>query len=178
MVRHLLVTFIFLFLAGCATTTPQNAAVWPQDLPPYSYYVEQYDSDPVNQEEQSFDSYLRWVKNFFNGTDFYANGWMSTSQEALSYIEDETERELLAEKLAWLGKRISAEWAKSNKVRLITSRHVSIWGVSLEEALAQGKVLLYADSVQRDIDAILAGRIEPKDITNYRYFAETDDFFF
>ena len=168
-----------LLLVGCATTQPiENSADWPKNLPSYSFYVDEYNKDVDNQNAQSLDDYLKWVVSFYNGTEFYSNGWQQTSKEAIESIEDLKERQLAAQKLQSAGQKISAEWAKSNKFRLITTRHVSIWGMSLEEAIAQGQALSYIDHVQRDIDAVLAGRIEPNDITNYRYFAESEDFFF
>jgi len=63
-------------------------------------------------------------------------------------------------------------------LRLINTRHVSIWAISLEESIVQGKLLTYIDEVVHDVGAILAGSIEPDDITDYRYFAESEDFFF
>ena len=166
---------IFL-LAGCATA-PQQAA-WPAGIPPHAFYVNEYYSDVENQGSQSLDDYLKWVKNFYQGTELYTNGWNQSSETAIESIDAPDERKLVAKKLKWVGQYISAEWAKSNSHRLINTRHVSIWGLSLDEAIARGEALWFIDAVMRDIDAILARRIEPKDITDYRYYTETEDFYF
>ncbi len=163
-------------LASCVSVPKQSA--WPNDIPAYSFYIDKYHSDLDNQHQQRLDEYLKWVIGFYYGTELYSNGWLRVTQEAIEAIEDPAERALARNKLDWIGQHVSAEWAKSNALRVINSRHVSIWALSLDEAIARGEALSYIDEVVRDIDAILAGLIEPDDITDYRYFTESEDFFF
>ena len=163
-------------LASCASAPKQ--AAWPDDIPPYSFYVDEYNSDIDNKSQQDLSSYLKWVVGFYQGTDFYSGGWHHTITEAIEGIDDAAQKKLVHTKLQWIGQQVSAEWAKLNKYRVINTRHVSIWALSLNESIARGEALVYIDEVVRDVDAILAGRIEPEDITDYRYFAESEDFFF
>ncbi|MBL1432633.1 MAG: hypothetical protein COB94_004210 [Gammaproteobacteria bacterium] len=175
--KYLAIIVLSVFtLVGCATVPKQSA--WPSDIPPYSFYFEAYQQDLDNQVHQSLESYLKWVVGFYQGTDFYSAGWHQTTRGALQDIDVPADRANAKNKLQWIGKKVSAEWAKSNSLRLINTRHVAIWATSLDESIVQGKPLVYIGQVVRDVDAILAGVIEPDDITDYRYFSESEDFFF
>lgn len=174
--KYLIAVITIFTLVGCASVPKQ--AEWPSDIPAYAYYIEAYQNDLDNQNKQNLDNYLKWVVGFYRGTELYSDGWHKISGEALASIENPEDRASAQYKLDWIGKQVSAEWAKSNSVRVINTRHVSIWAFSLEESVAQNKLLTYIDEVVHDVDAILAGTIEPDDITDYRYFAESEDFFF
>jgi len=174
--KYLAIVITIFTLVGCASVPKQ--AEWPSDIPAYSHYVEAYKTDLDNQNKQDFDTYLKWVVGFYRGTELYSDGWHKISSEALASTDNPKDRANVQYKLAWIGEKVSAEWAKSNSLRLINTRHVSIWAISLEESIVQGKLLTYIDEVVHDVDAILAGSIEPDDITDYRYFAESEDFFF
>ncbi|MBL4853770.1 MAG: hypothetical protein JKY25_05970 [Robiginitomaculum sp.] len=163
-------------LASCASLPKQPA--WPNDIPPHSFYVSEYEHDLENQRQQNLDSYLKWVISFYHGSELYSNGWRQMTNDALESIEGPDERALVQNKLHWIGEKVSAEWAKSNSLRLINTRHVSIWSISLDESITQRKPLWYINKVVRDVNAILAGLIEPDSITDYRYFPESEDFFF
>ncbi len=165
-----------LVLAGCTTLPKQEN--WPAEIPPYDYFVGQYQSDVGNRKEQSLNAYLGWVKNFYDGFLVGNRGWLAISQEAEEMIDDPEKQQSVEEKLYLLGKKISAEWSKSKKHQRINTRLLGIWGASLQEAIDRDEPLEYIDSVESDVDALLLGDLKKEEIENYRYFPESDSFFF
>lgn len=175
MKRFVLLVFL-VFLSSCASTPKQEN--WPAEIPAYNYFLEQYEDDLANSREQSFDTYLGWVRNFYYGFLVANRGWLKISKETKELIEDPVENKMVQDKLYLVGKKISAEWAKSKKTQRINTRLLGIWGNSLQEAIDRNEASAYVDKVLDDVEALLDGQLLAKDIGNYRYFPETDDFFF
>ena len=61
-------------ISGCVTPPPKSDD-WPKQLPEKSFYLEQYAADRDNQQVQSQEDYLKWVKRFYLGWPFYPKGW-------------------------------------------------------------------------------------------------------
>ena len=89
---------------------------------------------------------------------------------------DDPQSDLIQQRIAEIGLRISPEWAKEEPNRYIHTHNVSTWGESLLEALSRDQLLPYMDQVMLDIDLLEAGELSHKAISMDRYFpTEFDD---
>lgn len=166
--RLLLVSLVSLVCAACARMQARKVE-WPGDLPPIAYYKQAYHEDKTNQAVQSEHTYLAWVIRFYKGWKLYQDGWEATSRDIVAGVDDKNKKKRLEVKLAHLGKLISAEWAKKSEDRVIRSRELSIWGQALVKALDRGEEETLVDQTTRDVNALLARRLDPRDITLERY---------
>ncbi len=148
---------------------PARLVEWPGDLPPISYYRHMYRQDKTNQAVESEQQYLAWVIRFYKGWKLYQDGWQATARDIVAGVNDPDSKKRIETKLAHLGKLISAEWAKKSEKRVIRSRELSIWGQALVKALDRGEEESLVDQTTRDVNALLAGQLDPRDITLQRY---------
>ncbi|CAN0585882.1 unnamed protein product, partial [Ectocarpus sp. 12 AP-2014] len=65
------IAILCLQLAACASWRDGLAGAWPTGIPPRSYFVEVYEADAENQLQQSVETYLYWVRSFYEGTTLY-----------------------------------------------------------------------------------------------------------
>lgn len=168
--------FIIVILSGCASLPKQDN--WPQEIPSYDYYLAAYQADSQNSKKQSLEAYLGWVKSFYFGNALYKRGWLKATAEAEEHVIDPTESQRVKEKMLIVGKKVSAEWAKSKTAQRINTKLLGIWGVSLQEALDREEAPAYLDKVIADIDGLLDERIAVNDIEQYHYYPESEDFFY
>jgi hypothetical protein len=172
---RLLILVLIFVLPGCAVFSAKEAA-WPNELKHHDYFTSVYQQDPNNSKFQDLDQYLSWVMSFYQGTELYAKGWNSITAELLHKNQDPEAAAAVQNKMERLGLLISGEWAKNNRTRLITSRHVSIWGNALIKSLEQGETLELLDRVTIDVEDLLARRLAAEAITEDRFYAEEDLF--
>ncbi len=118
---------------------------------------------------------MLWVQRFYLGWEIYKRGWLKMTDELLAEINDPKQAKIIEKKLNTLGFNISREWAKKSKQRRIYTRHVAIWGNALLESLDKGESLLLIDKVSDDVDALLAHKLEPKMITENRYYQQDEN---
>lgn len=156
-------------LCASCLRAPVKPFEWPQNFPPIDYYQNIYDRDSDNQDLQSREEYLKWVKRFYRGWDLYQDGWQSTTNDILLGVEDPAERRRMELKLFHLGKLMSAEWAKQSPQRNIQTRELSIWGQALLKALNQDKEEKLVDMVTQDVKALLDRKLDRTDINLKRY---------
>lgn len=168
--RYLLLSCILLLaMTVSCVRAPVERVSWPDDVPSRDYYLTAYSEDDENQAIQSREKYLKWVVRFYKGWRLYQDGWHATTRDVLHGIEDDAKRQRMESKMARLGKLISAEWAKNSDGRRIRSRELSIWGQALLKALNRGEEEQFIDDVTRDTRELLAGRLDPTDISLKRY---------
>jgi hypothetical protein len=160
------------FLAACVTA-PQ-VADWPDHLPPVSLYVAAWQDDAPNQQYQSLDDYLVWVRRFHQGFNI-APGWDDLTRQVMERIP-EKDRDEVGRRLFELGRRLSVEWAKSNEERLIDTRMAAVWRDALQEALSLGDLDNYLDRVEADVAVILESKLEGGEIRFERYYVDELDF--
>lgn len=161
-----------LVLGACASTpTPEN---WPEQAPPHSYFVEEYQHDPANRMRQSQTDYLSWVTRFYRGRPGIL-GWQDITDSVVQDMEP-GQRATTMELARTLGRRIAAEWAKDNDVRVIDTAMLSLWGSIMVTAVEPGERLEAMQAIDRDTRALLEGELPPTQITEERY-AEFDSFF-
>lgn len=164
---------MIMILPACSAL-PSKQALWPADLPPQEYFLSAYQQDAINHQNQSLDEYLGWVSRFYQGTEFYPNGWDNITRSILSGVTQPDKADEVKDKMQQLGLLISGEWAKNNRTRLITSRHVAIWGNALIKSQQNGETLELLERVSADVEGLLEQRIAAEDITEDRFYAEED----
>jgi hypothetical protein len=177
LLRIIAIISLALLFAGCATQKRIDHG-WPADIPPRSYFESVYAADTANQQVQSETDYLVWVVRYYEGWELYRRGWKKATNELLTNIDDPTETEYLTDKMAGIGRSIAGEWAKKSNRRVIHTRHVSVWGNALLEAVARGEELQLVDSIERDVNKLLDKKLPLDAITLERYYARKDDDFF
>lgn len=172
-IKTISLVLLALLASGC-TTVSQQKADWHQNWPERSYYESQYTADISNQSAQSRDDYIKWVKRYYNGWAFYPEGWDWLTETVLKEIEDYPQRLRLKEKMYSIGERISAEWAKNADHRQINSKHLLVWADAVKRSVIESEEEALADKVSVDVDALLAGKLNPSDVRLSRYFASGD----
>lgn len=172
---RLLAILMIMVLPACGTIMTKNQ-VWPDDLPRYDYFFNEYQRDSVNTNTQTLDQYLTWVKRFYQGWELYPSGWNNIKQDLLLRIKDPVLAGEVKEKMDDLGLSISREWAKNNDSRVINTRHVSIWGNALLKSLQQGETLEIIERITADVHDLIAKKISADVITENRFYAEEDIF--
>ncbi|MDG0998963.1 MAG: hypothetical protein P8P42_10160 [Gammaproteobacteria bacterium] len=152
-------------LAGCLGT---GELIWPTGIPEKSYFESAYELDAENQLLQGRMEYLDWVKSFYLGTVLYPNGWLQIQTRALT-LSGEAEKDYLTNLFEELGKKIGAEWAKENALRVIDNRLLAIWGTTIQLAVGTESSRSVVDFVAADVRALLVGEIKKDDISESRY---------
>lgn len=175
MQKRLLILLMAITLPACVAL-PTKSGLWSDDVPAQAYFLEVYAQDTNNNSRQNLDQYLTWVMRFYQGSELYANGWNNITQAILFKNNVPEMAAKIKDKMARLGLLVSSEWAKDNQIRLITTRHVAIWGNALLKSLEQGESLVLIDRVMVDVEDLLASRISADAITEDRFYAEEEVF--
>lgn len=161
-------------LVGCIG--PRHASEnWPESLPPLSFFKRVYYADERNQPQQTLNSYLRWVRNFYQGFELYRQGWNDFVPDVLEEVEDPTKKAEVERQLYYLGRDISGEWSKNDEKRVIRTRHLSVWGNAMRTALAEGEVLGIIDRIEQDVEALLNRTLSPSQINADRYHEQDEE---
>lgn len=160
---------LIVILAAACVRAPVDRIEWPDDIPDMGYYERLYNQDLQNQAVQSKQKYLTWVVRFYKGWKLHQDGWHNTTRDVLHGIEDGPRKERLRRKMARLGKMISGEWAKHSESRRIRSRELSIWGQALVSYMDRGEEERFVDRVTRDVEALQAETLDPREIHLNRY---------
>ena len=169
---------IMLLLSGCATVRDETAQTWPDDIPPQVFFVEAYEADPENQQFQTQEKYLYWVRAFYEGTTIYPRGWYDLTDGIMEQTTDPERAAELEEELYLLGRNIATEWSKSNRVNLIKSGNLAVWGVAAERAGKEGNVEETLAKITADVEKLLAEELNPGEITAGRYHEQDPNDFF
>ncbi len=165
---------LLLTLLQACVTAPGSQVSWPAELPPLQYYENYYSHDEGNQLVQTQDDYLKWVKRYYQGWAFYSEGWEWLTAKVLSEVEDYPQRIRLKVKMASIGRRISAEWAKNTDHRAINSQNLLVWRDAVKVSVKRGEEENLADKISYDVDQLLAGLIPPNAIELDNYFPDAE----
>ncbi len=122
-------------MANQATDTDVDAA--PTETIDTAYFKKEYAEDKANQEFQTEQEYVRWVREFYEAqaTILTPAGWSEQSKNLLARLETSDARANVRELMDSLGKRIAAEWAKdkrASKLDVINGRLK--WSAELKAA--------------------------------------------
>lgn len=178
-VRNFSLICVIFLISACQTRISESD--WPTNLPPQAYFVEsgtRLIGASTPDFERKLSAYLTWIKRFYLGSIIYPLGWNEMSESVVASLDDVEEKEDIADRLFELGKLISAEWAQENKDRRITSTNVAAWGNALRTAVEVNEQDEFVTRVERDVQDLLAGKLDPKEVTRERYYAPPsyDDF--
>ena len=166
---------LFVVLTGCASTP--NEVEWPVDLPEQQQFSDYYAQSELNHPLQTESNYLTWVRRFFYGTPLQPKGWLEMSQELEEHVGDD-QTDYLRTLMHDLGVKIAKEWAQDNKVRKVDTKNMIVWGSVLREAIVADDVITIVESIDADVEQMLVGQLDRKDINSDRYFKmEYDEFF-
>src|SRR5688572_26491542 len=122
-----------MLLGGCVSSPSSSS--WPDTLPPIGTFQTNWGADAANQEIQSNEEYLLWVRRFYEGFNTVP-GWFDLTRQVLARVPDE-EKATVSAQLAALGVTIGGEWAKDNSARRIDTSTVATWRDALQEALSR-----------------------------------------
>ena len=173
MLRGCVLYLAAVLLAACATVEPDLP--WPEGAAPREHFLRHYRDDGVNQQAQSEEQYLYWVRRFYGGSSLMP-GWLAITRQVQKAV-DAGDRERTVSELVLLGEKIGSEWAKDNGVRLINTRNTAVWGQAVLEAMNREDLGQFLPRLQQDVHAILSRQLGSKDITFERYYRwEPDPF--
>lgn len=140
------------------------------EIPSKAYFVDVYHRDPSNEQLQSEEEYLKWVLRFYRGWGMAPMGWLGFEQEFLRDASPHSYAGFKAE-LQYLGKLVSSEWAKHQRVRRIDSRMLLVWSDVLQEARRQTKEQESLQVISEDVVALVSGELDQHAIKRQRYVA-------
>jgi len=167
--------FIALFtssvLIGCQTVSTENN--WPKDIPARNLFIEAYNEQVANNtNDTKLETHLQWIKRFYHGSLIYPIGW----NDMIDMLVTSLDRDQVSatKRLQDLGFRISVEWAQSNKHRKINSSNIATWGNALRTSVKREQQLEFLGLVEKDVDDLIAGKINAKEITEDRYYPPED----
>ncbi len=158
------------FLTACSIAPGKNE--WPTNIPPRSYFVAYYAQDIPHQAILKKEEYLTWVHRFYFGWELYGRGWLQATEELVNSLKNPKEKQYAKRIMLKVGALVAPEWAKNKKFRVINTRHISIWGNSLHDAIARKEQLTTLDKIHADVDGLLEKRLSPSDIDYDRYFKQ------
>ncbi len=160
-----LYSFTCLALLSCQST---DRGDWPDTLPSQEYFVAAYYADSINQELQSEDAYLGWIRSFYEGNLMSPTGWLQMQSLVLANATP-ADRATIESRLDQLGAAIAAEWAKENRGRAIDSRMLSLWASLLQLAADATQQQRTIDVIATDVEDLLAGALSRDVIQESRY---------
>lgn len=172
--KKMLLAWFCLALASCVGPNISN---WPDTIPQQQFFVDAYQADATNQQLQSRSEYLEWTLSFYQGNLAYQSGWLDIESVVLNTATPQDAGRLDAQ-LNDLGAAIGVEWAKHNRVRLIDSRMLALWGSALQLAENSEQQKRSIEQISRDVNELLSGGLSKNDIVESRYAAMLQlDFF-
>jgi len=156
--------------SGACTVIPRSVQEWPPELPPMDYYIEYYRNDPSNHSLQSEAEYLTWVRRFYLGWELYPFGWVDLESDVQGLMGNSIVG-TVTEKLRYLGRTISADWARHNTIHSITTSILALWGEVIEAALEEDKADAAIDLITRDVESLINGANKAEDFDPVYYEA-------
>lgn len=163
--RRILLAWFCLALGSCVSPNISN---WPDTIPRQQFFVEAYLADTANQQLQSRTEYLEWTLSFYQGNLAYQSGWLDIESVVLNRAVSGDAGNLTKE-LSELGADIGVEWAKHNRVRLIDSRMLALWGSALQLAENSEQQKQSIELITADVNGLLNGNLNKSDIVESRY---------
>ena len=167
MMRRLAVVTAILVLQGCAAPV-KEADAWPAQLPARQHFQHVYAADASNAAVQTEAQYLAWVRRFYEGSEFYAWGFLDLE----SLVQDGRDGEaalILKQKLDAVGMQIGADWAKDRGEKSITTRMLVVWAAAIQSAVMTPGLESVVDQVSADVAAVLSGELDAAKISADRY---------
>ena len=128
-----------------------------------AYFKGKYAADKANQEFQTEQVYVGWVRQFYEAqaTVLTPAGWIEQSTSLLARLESSDAQANAQELLDSLGKRIASEWAKDKRAsKLDVSNGLLKWSNDMKSA-EQGddgtglKIMPALAQIDQEVTALL-----------------------
>lgn len=174
-VKLALVALLALIVSACQTT--KLSSDWPEDLPPLEIFVKAHTEQRAKgTNDLDLDTHLVWIKRFYKGSIIYPIGWndMIESVAASFSPEQSSDAAYAKKKLEELGLKICLEWSQSNDKRKIDSSNIAVWGNALRTSIKKKEQLKFLAMVEPDVDSLLSGTLDMREITSDRYYPSDD----
>ena len=165
--------YISLALLQSCTTLPSDND-WPSDLPAKSIFVESCQKKNGCATDNQTKDHLQWIKRFYQGSILYPTGWHEISERLLATLNNNEIVLNTSQRLDKLGLKIVLEWAQDNRVRLINSKLLSIWGNALARSTENNSQIEFITQIEKDVDQILLGTLSAEEISSDRYYPVED----
>ena len=162
-----------LILIQSCTTLSLNET-WPAEIPPQSIFVESCKNNNGCTTQDQTKDHLVWIKRFYLGSILYPTGWNEISDRLLATLDNQAIIPSTTERLDNLGLEIVTEWAKDNRVRLIDSKLLSIWGNALAASAENNEQIEFITQIENDVEQILNGTLKAEEISSDRYYTVED----
>ena len=158
----------------------QTESNWPDNIPKRSIFVEAYNEQVLaGNNNSSLNGHLTWIKRFYQGLSIYP-GWNDMTKIVIESLSDLpiAEQKNTSKRLSQLGQKIAIEWAQSNDKRNIDSANINVWGNALRTSVKEKQQLNFISRVEKDVDDLIARKLNMRTITYDRYYKseELDDF--
>ena len=163
----MMLLFSMMGLYAC-TQIQFHSQAWPDDLPSRQYFTQLYLTDESNRSLQTEEQYLTWGVRFYEGWELYPTGWKTIETDVLDEIIKKR-FPIILDKLRYLGKLISGDWAKDNSVRRITTAMLSLWGEVIYSTIELEKSEQALDLIMADVLDLLTGALTQEMIQPGRY---------
>lgn len=168
--HSLIYTLIILAITSCSTAP--NKEQWPTNIPTRDTFVNYYNQDIAHQEALAEEDYLTWVHRFYFGWELYRRGWVRATQELVDSLENEADKPLAKQLMTDIGNRIAPEWAKDKRFHLIKTRHIVIWGNTINAAITKKEQMKILPRILNDVDALLDKQLSASVIQANRYYPQ------
>ncbi|HAU67058.1 MAG: hypothetical protein P8I38_10080 [Arenicella sp.] len=179
LLRFIILSIAIAALTACQTRTSEEA--WPNDIPSRTYFkqagIQHIGAESPNLQRK-LNTYLLWIKRFYQGSIIYPLGWTEMSERLAMSMEQPDQQTEVRERMYELGRKISLVWAHDDPNRKITSANVAAWGSALRTAVDVNQQLSFIEAVERDVEDLLSGKLDSKVVRRDRYYPseEFDDF--
>lgn len=159
---------ILLSLSACISTPGGNS--WPADIPPQQLFIDycQNNSDSCSTQSKT-EKHLIWIKRFYYGSILYPTGWNEMTDIVVDTLDESIDKTSVRERLYQLGLAIALEWSQDNDKRLINSKMLATWADALSISAENFQQIEFITQIEKDVENILSGSLDPADINSKRY---------
>lgn len=165
-----IISLLALAITSCSTTTNKNH--WSSGIPAKQFFIDYHNKDPEHQAVLKQQDYLLWVHRFYFGWELYRRGWIKATDELTTSLQRNEDQQKAKQLMFHIGTLVAPEWAKNKNFRLINTRHLSIWGNTLNTSVVKKEQLLILSRIKTDAELLLNQQISPQSITADRYYPQ------
>ncbi|MBX2849647.1 MAG: hypothetical protein KTR16_15095 [Acidiferrobacterales bacterium] len=159
-------------IQSCASLSTDE--YWSDDLPTQDLFIESCQKHGGCRTAAQTTEHLDWIKRFYFGSILYPTGWNDVTQRLIGSLKTPTIKLNTKQRLDELGFKIVKEWARDNKLRLIDSRLLAIWGNALSKSAEKNEQLEFIISIESDVEQLLTRTLKSQEISAERYYPVED----
>ena len=169
-IHSLIYISIALTITACSTAPSESQ--WPNNIPARHVFIDYYNQDIENQRVLEEEDYLTWIHRFYFGWELYRRGWIKATNELVDSIDEVENKPLAKQLMTDIGNLIAPEWAKNKRFHLIKTRHIVIWGNTINAAIVKKQQMQILPKILADVNALLDQRIAANIIQAERYYPQ------